>query len=153
MLGHRFRIGRLTAFDLMHSASKAWPSRLLAVAVALALAVAYVIGAYAHAAGHQHEDHLGVVADALDHADHVAVAAAPDGDEAPGQPGGAHDEDSTGHSLDCYDTICHGGQAILAAAPVLPAALRAAPSIESAAALHGADHGGLDRPPKPFRSA
>jgi hypothetical protein len=136
----------------MHSASQAWPLRLLAAAVALALAVAYAIGAYAHAAGHQHGGHLAVAADALDHADYVAMAAAPDGDESPGQSGD-HDEDGAGHSLDCYDTICHGGQAILAAAPVLAAALAAAPPIESAPALQGTDHGGLDRPPKPFRSA
>jgi hypothetical protein len=141
----------------MHSASKTWPPRLLATAVALALVVAYVVSAYAHAAGHQPADpgHAAAVAAAGDHADRAfaAVATAPERDQARGQADGGHDEEPAGHSLDCYDTICHGGQAILAAVPVIAASVLAAPFMGPTAALHGTDPGGLDRPPKPFRSA
>jgi hypothetical protein len=140
----------------MRSASKAWPSRLLAATVVLALAAAYAIGAYAHAAGHQppQAGHAEALSDTDGHDGHASasVAAAPDHGDACGHAGCGHGEDHPSHSLDCCDTICHGGQAILAAAPVVPAALRAAPPIGPAAALHGADASGLDRPPKPFRS-
>jgi hypothetical protein len=129
---------------------------LFAAAVALALAVACVIGAYAHAAGHQppHAGHAEALSHTGGHDGYAAspVAVAPDHDHARGHADRGHDADHPGHSLDCCDTICYGGQAILAAAPVVPAALPAAPSVEPAAAFYGADPGGLDRPPKPFRS-
>jgi hypothetical protein len=167
---HNVRVGGLTSTDRMPRVSKAWPLRLLAAAVALALAVAHAVGAYAHAAGHQlpHAGHPVVIQSAAmagtqPHADHggegaqhapASVVLAPDRDHAHGPADGGQGEDHhPGHSLDSCDTICHGGQAILAAAPVVPAPLLAAPSIEPAAALHGADPGGLDRPPKPFRPA
>jgi hypothetical protein len=49
--------------------------------------------------------------------------------------------------------ICHGGQAILAAAAPLPHPALHAPLILPSAAIDGAESGGLDRPPKPFRPA
>jgi hypothetical protein len=140
----------------MRSASTAWPSRLLAAAIALVLVVAYVIGAYAHAVGHQAPlaGHATSLSDAGGHADHAAALAVAAGhDQAHGHPDSGHDDDRKGHTLDCCDTICHGGQAILAEDAVIPASLMAVPSIEPAATLHGADPGGFDRPPKPFRSA
>jgi hypothetical protein len=162
----RYAVERLEILTPMRSASKAWSPRLLAATVALALVVACVIGAYAHASGHQPPPAghavavlAATMADALSGADghggeHAAAAPvfAADCDHAHGPADCRHDADHPGHSLDCCDTVCNGGQAILAAAPVVPAALPAAPSMEPAAALRGADPGGLDRPPKPFRS-
>ena len=116
-----------TAIVPMRSASRAWPSRLFAAAVALALAVACVIGAYAHAAGHQppHAGHAEALSDIGGHDGYASssVSVAPDHGHARGHAGCGHDADHPGHSLDCCDTICYGGQAILAAAPVVSAAL------------------------------
>lgn len=140
----------------MRSGAKAWPARLLAATMALGLVVACIIGAYAHAAGH-----------ALPEAEHTTAAIDATGQEIqnghlsepaaskPGQVGAPHDSDGTGHSpLEGCDFICHGGQAILAAAVLVPpAVLDSAPLIQPAAALHGAEPTSLDRPPKPFRPA
>jgi hypothetical protein len=141
----------------MRSVVRAWPSRLLATALALALTLAYGIAAYAHGAGHQLPPSA-VAAAGVD-AGHSGDAAAEPGTATPdhshqqGHSGGCPDRDGTGNAPDCCDMLYHGGQAILAAAPVVPHPLLAAPAIAPAAALHGADPGGLDRPPKPFRSA
>jgi hypothetical protein len=137
----------------MRRVSKAWQKRLLAAGTALALAVVGVVGAYAHAAGH-----------AVPAAE-LAVAMGGDGDHAghgeqscepgAGKPGHTHvpyDCDATGHSpLDCCDSICHGGQAILAVSVAVPHPALCAPLILSAAAIDGAGPAGLERPPKPFR--
>lgn len=134
----------------MRSVSPAWPARLLAAVTALALVVACVVGAYAHAAGHALPSaaHGAAMVGDGGHAGHhapLSKMATP----APGQTGGAHDCDGTGHSHpDYYDTICHGGQAILAAAMLVPHPTLYAPLIQSAAAFDGAEPGGLDRPPK-----
>jgi hypothetical protein len=140
----------------MLSAFTAWPSRLLAAAAALALMVASVIGAYAHAAGHEPPHSAVAAAAQSDAGGHgakavAAPAAAPDRGHAHGPADCGHDQDRPGHSLDCCDTACHGAQAILAEVLVVPASLLSGPSMEAAAALDGADSGGLDRPPKPFR--
>ena len=102
----------------MRGVSQAWPARLLAAAPALALVVACVIGAYAHATGHElpAAEHAAAAVDAGHHVGHH-------GRRRPSQGISATptiDGDGVGHSPDCCDTICHGGQAILAAyAPVL----------------------------------
>lgn len=140
----------------MRSGAIAWPARLLAAVMALALVVACVVGAYAHAAGHAlpAAEHTAAAVDAADHAGQRGHLFGPAACEA-GQVGISHDCDGTGHSpLDGCDFICHGGQAILAAAVlVLPAVLDSAPLIQPATALHGAEPTSLDRPPKPFRPA
>jgi hypothetical protein len=130
---------------------------LLAAAVALALGIAYVVGAYAHAAGHHpaHAEYATALFGTGNHEDDASAggAAAAHHDDVVDYPDSGHGEECPGHSLDCYDTICHGGQAILAAAPVVAAAVLAAPSIAQAALLRGAYPGGPDRPPKPLRTA
>jgi hypothetical protein len=120
--------------------------------------VASVVGAYAHAAGHQPPQacHSAVAAEAQSdtggHGRTIATAiAAPDRGHGHGPADCRHDEDRPGHSLDCSDTICHGAQAILAEVLVVSASLLSGPSMEPVAALDGADSSGLDRPPKPFR--
>jgi hypothetical protein len=131
----------------MRSTEKSWPARLLAAVTALALLLASGTGAYAHAAGHgQHEAQAPGVGDAAPHAGHHAPAS-----DAPtaGHVDGALERSDTGHSYpDCCDTICHGGQAILAAAPVVPHPALCQPVVQPAAAFDGAEPGGLERPPK-----
>jgi hypothetical protein len=145
----------------MRSVFQAWPARLLAAAMALALAVSCVVGAYAHAVGHASpgSEHETVVVGTGNHAGHHAASSGPAAQKHR-HIGGAHDCDGTGHSplaplasLDCCDTICHGGQAILAASLPVPHPTHHAPLIQPAAAFVGAEPGGLDRPPKPFRLA
>jgi hypothetical protein len=138
----------------MRSAPKAWPARLLAAAIVLALLVASAIGAYAHAAGHGR--HAEAQAAAAGDAGHHAAHHTPASDSlSPGHVDGALDRGDTGPSFpDCCDTICHGGQAILAAPPVVPhPAPHYVPLVQSAAAFDGAEPGGLDRPPKALRPA
>jgi hypothetical protein len=137
----------------MCSASKAWPSRLLATAVALVLAFTYVVGAYAHAAGHQERHARAGYAETL--SDGITTGAPVAGlyDHGYCAHGGGQDCDEPEQSSDCCDTICHGGQAILATAPVVPHVALEAPAIEPVAALQGADSAGLDRPPKAIRPA
>ena len=131
----------------MRSAPKSWPARLLAAVTALALLLASGIGAYTHAAGHGHaEAQAAEVGDGGHHAGHHAPASV---SPAGGHVGGAVDRGDTGHSYpDCCDTICHGGQAILAAATVVPHPPLYVPLIQSAAAFDGAEPGDLERPPK-----
>jgi hypothetical protein len=131
----------------MRNAEKSWQSRLLAAVTALALLLASGMGAYAHAAGHgQHVGaQVAVVGDAAPQAEHHAPAS----DAPAGHVDGALDRSDTGHSFpDSCDTICHGGQAILAATPVVPHPTLCRPVVQSAAAFDGAEPGGLERPPK-----
>jgi hypothetical protein len=126
---------------------------LLAAVVALALVSACVIGAYAHAAGHAPPAaHTAAAAGTADAGHHATASEAPP--SKPGHVGNSHDCDGAGHPpLDCCDTLCHGGQAILAASLPVPHPTLCVPLIQPAFGLDGADPGGLDRPPKPFRSA
>ena len=136
-----------------HSAPTAWSSRLLAAAAALVLAVASAIGAYAHAAGHHtaHTDHHAVAAGAAvavaGHGGEGTAAAlpAPGCSDAHGVVNCSHGHDHPRHSLDCCDTVCHGGQAILTPTLVVPASLRSAPSMEPAVARCGAHTGGREQ--------
>jgi hypothetical protein len=138
----------------MRSVSKAWPARLLAAVMAFALVEACIVGAYAHAVGHAlpPDAQAAPYAVAADHQGHhasVSEAARKGGDM-----GATHDCGQPGHShTDCCDTICHGAHAILAPDTVVPHPPHVVPLIQPAAAFHGAEPGGLDRPPKPFRSA
>jgi hypothetical protein len=151
----------------MRNVSKVWQRRLLAAVTLLALVMANAIGAYAHAAGHahqaQHAEAPAWTADHCGHHRHIAAA------EAPAEPADKGDASGPGHNhardhgqegdgtgqvhLDCCDTICHGGQAILA--PVafdLPSSC-GMPMMGAVAAFLGAVPGGLDRPPKAPRPA
>jgi hypothetical protein len=134
----------------MRSSTKAWPARLLAAVLVLALTVAAGVGAYAHAAGHGSPSAGHAAADAGDYAGPLSESVT----SQPGQVGHAHDCGGTDQApFDCCDTICHGGQAILAAAVLVPHAVLPAPLIQPASAFDSAEPDGLDRPPKPFRSA
>jgi hypothetical protein len=141
----------------MRSVSKVWPTRLLAAVAVLALVLASVIGTYAHAAGHS-QPHTTVAADAVHADDHAGHHHGPM-TKAPaiglGHLGGNHDGDGTGHSpLDgSCDIFCHGGQAILASYALPLPLLHSVPMMQPADAFHGAQPGGLDRPPKVVRSA
>jgi hypothetical protein len=161
MPGHKEAYEPSEIVMTMRSASKGWPTRLLATAVALALAVVYVIGAYAHAMAHPlprsgdaaasiHASHHASPPGA-GHAPAVSTTA-PDHGRLPAAPIG-DDRDGTEHSLDCCDMMCHGGIAILATALVVSHRLLGAPAMEPAAVLLGAAAPGLDRPPKPFQPA
>ncbi len=147
MCGHKATCVAVSDFP-MRNVSKVWPARLLAAVTALALVLACTIGAYAHAARHGRHAEAQPAAggDAGQHAGHHAPAS-----DAPtlGHVDGGLDRGDTGHSYpDCCDTICHGGQAILAAATVVPHPALCVPLVQSAAALDGAKPGGLERPPK-----
>jgi hypothetical protein len=141
----------------MHSASNAWPTRLLAAATALALLVAYVVGAYAHAAGHAlpHAVDVPQAAWAMGHAGDHGGHHAPAAEAATSKPDQHGDTGGPGQPAPdcCCDTICHGGQAILAAEPVVLPPPHGVPVIGPGAAFDGAEPGGLDRPPKAFRPA
>jgi hypothetical protein len=140
----------------MRRVTKAWPTRLLAAVTALALVVACVVGAYAHAAGHASPaaEHAAAAADTDDHAEHHRGQLSETATSNPGHVGHAHDCGGTDQTpFDCCDTICHGGQAILATAVLVPHPALSAPLIQSASAFGSAEPDGLDRPPKPFRPA
>ena len=138
----------------MRSNTTTWTARLLAAVTALALVVACTVGAYAHAAGHALPAHEHAVA-----ASHAAGDAGQEDTCEPAVPktghvGHAHDCDGTSQSpLDCCDTLCHGGQAILAPSVLVPHPALSAPLIQSAAPFDGAGSAGLDRPPRLFRPA
>jgi len=139
----------------MRRVPTAWQRQLVAAVTALALAVVGVVGAYAHAAGHALPavEHAAATADTVDHAAHGAHGCEPTATK-PGQTGIPHDCDGAGHSsLDSCDSICHGGQAILATSVAVPHPALSAPLMLSAAAIDGAGPAGLDRPPKAFRPA
>jgi hypothetical protein len=92
--------------------------RLVAAVAALALVFAQLIGAYAHAAGHDHAS--GHAACAHLHGHHATAAhddgpAAPSGGDQGALDKAQHDDDRALHSASC-DFLCHGGIAILAAA-------------------------------------
>ncbi|HEX5959302.1 MAG TPA: hypothetical protein VFY92_11705 [Hyphomicrobiaceae bacterium] len=147
----------------MHSVFRAWPSRLLATVMTLVLLASYSMGACAHAVAHQACGHqcagqrLAQAAPAAfthGQADHalrhdasltVSILAYQDG-----HTGGAGDGNEPGRARDCCDTICHGGQAVLAADAVVLHPPLSRPVIEPMAAFGGANPGGLDRPPKAF---
>jgi len=138
----------------MRSVTKAWPARLLAAVMALALMVASVVGAYAHAAGHgsPSTEHAVAAADAGNHAGQHRGHRSEPATSKPGHVGHAHDGGGLEQTpFDSCDSICHGVQAILAAAVIVPHPALCAPPIQSASALDSAEPGGLDRPPKPFR--
>jgi hypothetical protein len=136
----------------MRSNTTAWTARLLAAVTALALVVACTVGAYAHAAGHALPAHAVAAGHAAGHAEQQDTCK-PAVSET-GHVGHAHDCNGTSQSpLDCCDTLCHGGQAILAPSVLVPHPALYAPLIQSAAAFDGAASAGLDRPPKPFRPA
>jgi len=139
----------------MRSNTTAWTARLLAAVAALALVVACTVGAYAHAAGHAlpaHE-HAVPASHAAHHAVHHGDTCEPAVSKT-GHVGHAHGCDGTSQSpLDCCDTLCHGGPAILAQSVLVPHPALYAPLIHSATAFDGAGPAGLDRPPKPFRPA
>jgi hypothetical protein len=121
--------------------------------MALALMVAYIVGAYAHATGHQvhhpRAAHAETLSDVTTAGEPVAVAY----DYTYCAHGGTRDSDQPEHAPDCCDTICHFGHAILAATPVVPHPPLGAPAIEPASASLGVDSAGPDRPPKAFRPA
>ena len=97
-----------------HASNGKW---LISAVATLALVFAQLIGAYAHAAGH---DHAGVHA-ACAHLDGHHGAAQAQGAAAPpaGDQGAVdkaqHDDDRALHSTSC-DFLCHGGIAVLVAA-------------------------------------
>jgi hypothetical protein len=139
----------------MRSNTTAWTARLLAAVTALALVVACIVGAYAHAAGHALPAHEHAVAASgvAHHTGHRGDTCQPAVSKT-GPAGHAHGCDGTSQSpLDCCDTLCHGGQAILAPSVLVPHPALSAPLIQSAAHFDGAGSAGLDRPPRPFRPA
>ena len=123
--------------------------RLISAVAALALVLAQLVGAYAHAAGH---DHAGAYA-ACAHLDghHAAAqthdAAAPSGIDQGAVDKPQHDDDRALHSGSC-DFLCHGGIAVLAAAgfsyadPTLPYTLAVAIIADPSPPLS------LERPPR-----
>jgi hypothetical protein len=127
--------------------------RLISAVTALALVLAQLIGAYAHAAGHDHAGGHAACAHLQGH--HAAVhghdGAAPAADAAAAAKA-HHDGDRAHHSTSC-DFCCHGGIAILAGdgfsyvdptPPCTPAvAARADPSPPPS----------LERPPRSFARA
>src|SRR5262245_55647527 len=136
----------------MCTASRAWPSRLHAAAMALALMVACVVGAHAHAKGHQAHHAGAAPVETLSEA--IAggpVAAAYDHSSC--AQGGSHDCEQPEQAPDCCDTTCHCGHAILAAVAVVPHPRLSAPAIEPVAAPGGVESAGLDRPPKAYPSS
>jgi hypothetical protein len=139
----------------MRSVFQAWPARLLAALTALALIAACVTGAYVHAAEHTPlhlAEHGTTAVGAGGHAGHHHAPAPKAATPKLGHIGDVHDGDGTGQShLDCCDTLCHGGQAILVASLPVPHPTLYAPLIRAATALDGAEPGGLERPPKPSR--
>ena len=137
----------------MRSNTTVWTARLLAAMTALALVVASTVGAYAHAAGHALPAHAVAASHAAHQAAHHGDTCQPAVSKS-GQVGHAHGCDGTSQSpLDCCDTLCHGGQAILAPSVLVPHPAPNAPPIQSAAPFDGAGSPGLDRPPRLFRPA
>ena len=123
--------------------------RLISAVAALALVLAQLIGAYAHAAGH---DHAGAHAACVHLDGHHAAAQAHDAAAPPAGDQGAvdkpqHDDDRALHSASC-DFCCHGGIAVLAAAgfsyadPTLPYTLAVAIIADPSPPLS------LERPPR-----
>src|SRR5262245_7276570 len=140
----------------MRRVSRGWPSRLLATVMTVALTLAYW-----HAAGHPlpQGTHAAGVAWATHHAGGHAPHSGPAFKATAAKPahtgGTDNDGDGTGHSAPdcCCDTICHGGQAILAPDALLLPPPHSVPAMQPAAAFAGAEAGGLDRPPKAFLPA
>jgi len=127
----------------MRSVCKAWPSRLISAATALALIVASAVGAFSHAAGHGHHSPLHVA-----HAQSLEVAS-PAADTQHSHVGSDHEQgDNTQAHSTCCDTICHGGQAVLASALALPLPLAGASFFQPSASLHSKPPGCLERPPR-----
>jgi len=127
----------------MRSVCKTWPGRLVAAVTTLALILASAIGAYAHAAGHAHHTPL--------HATHLVSghlhAAHIEADRP--HPQGEHERgDADNSHADCLDTICHGGQAILAEVTVMPHPEAGAPAAGPSPSLKRAQSSGPERPPK-----
>jgi hypothetical protein len=143
----------------MCNVSKVWPAPLLAAMTVLALVLANAIGAYAHAAAHAlpSAELAEAVAGACDHAGHGHRMPATETAAKPGHIGHSHSHeggDGTGHAhLDCCDTICHGGQAILAPEALDLPLPHSVPEIGYAAGCDSAGPAGLDRPPKSVRPA
>lgn len=150
----------------MRGGCKLWPARLLATVAALALLFTCTFGAYAHAAGHHHhaaghgphgtaahgaatEKAPGHVHSAHGHVGHTHVGHTHVGHGQAGHDGGDADTSNT----DGCCALCHCAHVILAAAPVIPHPVFAAPPIQPEVALYGAVAGGLERPPKPSLSA
>lgn len=165
--------GQSKAFA-MRGASSPWP-RLLAAATTLALLIAGIVGAYAHAVGHRlpqpaHAAHDG----SPDSAEYPALRVDPPLPASlrsmtaeaaaacePGHAAGADDcdhdcnvgGDGGGHEWADSDTVCHGGQAILAQDLSVSRPLRLAQAIGTAPVFHGIGPASLDRPPEALRSA
>jgi hypothetical protein len=148
----------------MRNVSKVWPGRLLAAVTVLALVLASAIGAYAHAAAHALPPAEGAeaVAGTAGHAGPHRHAPATETAAEPGHmgqghgdgPGHGQEDDGAGQAhLECCDTICHGGQAILAPLAFALPPPHSAPVMNAVAAFLGAEPGGLDRPPKVSRPA
>lgn len=142
--------------DHMLSVRKTWLARLLATVAALALIVACIVGTYSHyshAAGHAHH-HAPQTAHAVHaeghgpagHAHHTGEHRQLTGVHHAGEH--EHAPPGTGEASDCSDLICHGGFAVLAAAPAIPHPLGSTLVIPPVAALHSTKPSGLDRPPK-----
>jgi hypothetical protein len=117
-------------------------TRLLSAVVALALVMAQVIGAYAHAAEHDHASAHAACAHQHGHA-----AAVPAADNNATVDKIDHEGDRTHHSTSC-DFCCHGGIAILVTAAF--AYVNPTPPHSSAivAAVHPAIPPSLERPPR-----
>jgi hypothetical protein len=124
----------------MSKVTQSWQARLLSAAMALALVFASSIGAYAHALAHSYSGH----AHAASHQDSGATPVA-DGMEHNGEP---HKAPATNHA-GCYDTICHGGYAIVGQVSLVPYRPKSTPAIPLTRADAGVQPQSLDRPPRP----
>jgi hypothetical protein len=126
----------------MRSVCKTWPARLVSTVAALVLILASAVGVFSHAAGHAHNSPLHMWHTESVETASVDTESGPDhlGDREKGEKGQPH---ST-----CCDTICHGGQAVLASALALPLPVAGASFSRPSASLHSEPPGYLERPPR-----
>jgi hypothetical protein len=127
--------------------------RLISAVAAFALVFAQLIGAYAHAAGHDRAS--GHAACAHLHGHHATAAH----DHSPAAPSGGdqgsvdkaqhdqHDEERALHGASC-DFLCHGGIAILAGAGFAYADPRPPYTPAVATIAHPSPPPSLERPPR-----
>ena len=129
----------------MRSIHQPWLTRLIAVVTTLALVFASVMGAYGHAAGHNHYSSPGVA-----HTQDVdQQTASADTQAAHADCDHSHNRADTGSShADCLDTICHGGYAVLGTTWIVPLLARPLPFIVPIASPIGTQPGSLERPPR-----
>src|SRR5262245_28045779 len=118
---------------------RCFPTRLIAALVAVALVFAHIVGAYAHAAGHNHAQGPSSCAqqDILSSADSRINAHAQ----------AKHGSEPASHT-DAFDFMCNGGLAILAAHTVAFARVKAPHSSRIVEIVHLLLGTSLERPPK-----